>query len=221
LLITVVSGDSLFLTGDTLRSYKEDSNKVRKLFGFHHVKMFKSDLQGVCDSVAFSFADSTFRLFRKPILWVDNNQMKADTINILLKNKKIDRMNLLQNAFASSIADSGMYNQARGKNMYGYFKNGYLDRMEVIGNGESIYYAKDDKGSFIGVNKAICSNMILYFDTARKVDRIYFITQPDATLYPLRQFPPEESRLKNFVWLDSLRPKSKEDLFSGNEPDHH
>ena len=63
------------------------------------------------------------------------------------------------------------------------------------------------------MNKAICSNMILYFDSTKKIDRIYFITQPDATLYPLRQFPPEESRLKNFVWLESLRPKSKEELF--------
>ncbi|MFI5134506.1 MAG: OstA-like protein [Chitinophagales bacterium] len=212
LLITVIDNDSLFLKGDTLLSFKEDSDQVRKLFAFHHVKLFKSDLQGVCDSIAFSFGDSTFRLFRKPILWVDNNQLKADTINVILKNKKIDRMNLLQNAFAANLADSGMYNQARGRKMVGYFKDGALDRMEVTGNGESIYYAKDDKGGFIGVNKAVCSNMILYFDSARKIDRIYFLTQPDATMYPLREFPVEESRLRNFIWLDALRPKSKEDL---------
>jgi len=214
LLITVIDEDSLFLTGDTLISFKEDSDKIRKLYAFHHVKLFKSDMQGVCDSVAFSFGDSTFRLFHKPVLWVDNNQLKADTINVILKNKKIDRMNMLQNAFAANEADSGMFNQARGRKMFGYFKDGVLDRMEVAGNGESIYYAKDDKGGFIGVNKAVCSNMILYFDSARKIDRIYFLTQPDATMYPLREFPVEESRLKNFIWLDALRPKSKEDLLN-------
>jgi len=220
LLITVIDNDSLFLTADTLYSFSERSpadkdtaGNFRRLLAYHHVRLFKSDLQGVCDSVAFNFRDSTFRLFRKPVLWVDNNQLKADTINLLLKNKKIDKMNLLQNAFAASVADTGMFNQARGKNMYGYFKNSELERMEIIGNGESIYYAKDESGGFIGVNKAVCSNMILYFDTTRNIDRIYFITQPDATLYPLSSFPREESKLRNFVWLDALRPKSKHDLF--------
>lgn len=212
-LITVIDNDSLFVAADTLYSFIDPMGNFRRLSAYHHVRLFKSDLQGVCDSVEFNFRDSTFRLFSKPVLWVDNNQLKADTINLILKNKKIDKMNLLQNAFAASEADSGLFNQARGKNMYGYFKDSELQRMEIIGNGESIYYAKDEGGGFIGVNKAVCSNMILYFDTTRKIDRIYFITQPDATLYPLSSFPQEESKLRNFVWLDALRPRSKQDLF--------
>ncbi len=211
-LITVLDGDSMFMTGDTLSSSTDTSGDVRMLFAYHHVKIFKSDLQGVCDSVAFSFRDSVFRLFGKPVLWVDENQLKADTINITLKNGKIDRMNMIQNSFAVNLADSGMYNQVKGKNMTGYFSGGNLDRMVVIGNGESIYYAEGADGGYIGVNKSVCSNMILYFDSSRKVQRIYFITQPDATLYPLSAFPDEESKLKNFVWLNALRPKSKEEL---------
>jgi hypothetical protein len=175
--------------------------------------MYKSDLQSVCDSAAFSFRDSVFRLFGDPVLWVDDNQMKADTIRVYLKGNEVDRMDLLQNAFAANAADSGLYNQARGKNMYGIFRNGALDHMQIIGNGESVYYAKDESGGYIGVNKAVCSNMTLYFDSARQVSRIFFLNKPDATLFPLGSFPQEESRLRNFVWLDSLRPKSKEDLF--------
>lgn len=213
LLISIIGDDSLFLTADTLLSFKEDSDHVRKLFAFHHVKMYKSDLQSVCDSAAFSFRDSVFRLFGDPVLWVDGNQMKADTIRVYLKGNEVDRMDLLQNAFAANAADSGLYNQARGKNMYGIFRNGALDHMQIIGNGESVYYAKDESGGYIGVNKAVCSNMTLYFDSARQVSRIFFLNKPDATLFPLGSFPQEESRLRNFVWLDSLRPKSKEDLF--------
>ena len=212
-LISVIGDDSLYLTADTLRSFKEDSDKVRKLIAFHHVKMFKSDLQSVCDSASFSFRDSVFRLFGKPVLWVDNNQMKADTIQVHLRDQKVDKMNLLQNAFACSLADSGLFNQARGKNMFAFFSGGNLDHMQIVGNGESIYYAKDEAGGYIGVNKAVCSNMILYFDSTRQVSRIYFLTKPDATLFPLGEFPMEESRLRNFSWLDSLRPKSKDDLF--------
>jgi hypothetical protein len=84
--------------------------------------------------------------------------------------------------------------------------------MEVEGNGESIYYAKDDSNAYIGVNKAICSNMVIYFTDDRKVGRIYFLTEPDASLYPVNQFPKEESKLKNFNWFIAKKPRSKADL---------
>jgi lipopolysaccharide export system protein LptA len=212
-LISVVDSDSLYIAADTLFSFKDTAGDYRNIFAFHHVKIFKSDLQGICDSVAFSYRDSVFRLYYNPVLWVDENQLTADTMNMILKNEKLYKMDLIQNAFAINQADSGLFNQIQGKDMYGYFNEGHLQRMQVNGNGESIYFAKDDSNAFLGVNKAICSNMVVYFTEDRKVDRIYFITQPDATLFPLSQFPKEESRLKNFTWLIAKKPRSKEDLF--------
>lgn len=211
-LIIELDNDSMFVTADTLFSFKDTVGQFRSLFAFHHVKIFKSDLQGVCDSIAFSYRDSVFRMFDHPVLWVDNNQLNADTMNMYLKGRQLHRMDLLQNAFAVEESDSGIYNQVSGKDMQGYFKEGYLQRMEVQGNGESIYYAKDDSNAYIGVNKAICSNMTILFTNDKKVDRIYFLTQPDATLYPLNEFPKEESKLKNFQWLIAKKPKSREEL---------
>lgn len=211
-LILVMEHDSMFVTADTLYSYKDTVGNFRSLFAYHHVKIFKSDLQGDCDSIAFSYRDSIFRMFGQPILWVDDNQLSADTMNMYLRGNELDKMELLQTALAINESDSGLYNQIQGKNMMGYFTDGRLKRMEVKGNGESIYYAKDDSNAYIGVNKAICSNMTIYFSEDRKVDRIYFLTEPDATLYPLKDFPKEESKLKNFGWFISKKPKSKEDL---------
>jgi hypothetical protein len=188
MLITVMDSDSLYMTADTLFSFK-DSADYRSLFGFHHVRIFKSDLQGLCDSVAFSYRDSIFRLFGNPVLWVDDNQLKADTMRMILKNEKLYKMDLIQNAIAVNEADTMLYNQIQGKDMFGYFDDGRMQRMEVEGNGESIYYAQDDSDAYIGVNKSICSNMVIYFTEDREVDRIYFITEPDATLYPYCSFP--------------------------------
>ena len=212
MIITVMDGDSLFITGDTLYSYKDTAGNYRNLFAYHHVKIFKSDLQGVCDSVDFSYKDSVFRLYYDPVLWVDDNQLSADTMRMLLKDEKLYKMDLVRNALVVNQTDSGLYNQIQGKDMHGYFDNGVLKRMEVQGNGESIYYAKDDSNAYIGVNKAICSNMVVYFTDDKQVDRIYFLTEPDAGLYPINQFPKEESKLKNFHWFISRKPKSKEDL---------
>lgn len=212
LLIIIVNEDSMFVTADTLFSYKDSAAGYRNLSAFHHVKIFKSDMQGICDSIAFSYSDSVFRMFDQPVLWVDDNQLSADTIRMYLRGQQLHRMDLIQTALAVSESDSGLYNQVQGKDMYGYFEDGQLQRMEVIGNGESIYFAKDDSSSYIGVNKAICSNMMIYFSSDKSIDRIYFLTQPDATLYPLSQFPDEEATLKNFQWLLNKKPKSKEEL---------
>jgi hypothetical protein len=209
-----MDGDSLYISADTLYSFKDTLGNYRNMFGYHHVKIFKSDLQGVCDSIAFSYRDSTFRLYYDPIIWVDQNQLSSDTMSMLLKNQKLYKMDLVQNALAVNESDSGLYNQVQGKNMYGYFDEGRLKRMEVEGNGESIYYAQDDSDAYIGVNKAICSNMVIYFTDDRKVDRIYFLTEPDAGLYPINQFPADESKLKNFKWFIERKHESKEDLLT-------
>ncbi len=216
-LIIGMDNDSMFVTADTLFSYKDTVGQFRNLFAFHHVKIFKSDLQGICDSIAFSYRDSVFRMFDKPVLWVDNNQLNADTMNMYLKGSQLHRMDLLQNAFAVEESGAGLYNQVSGKDMHGFFSDGYLQKMDVEGNGESIYYAKDDSNAYIGVNKAICSNMTILFTADKKVDRIYFLTQPDATLFPLKEFPAEESRLKNFQWLIGEKPGSREELLRFDE----
>src|SRR5262249_50275590 len=52
LLITMIESDSMFMAADTLFTLK-DSGDYRKLRAFHHVKIFKSDPQAVCDSVSF------------------------------------------------------------------------------------------------------------------------------------------------------------------------
>ncbi len=211
-LILVVDRDSMFVTADTLFSYKDSVGGFRNLFAFHQVRIFKSNLQGICDSIAFSYRDSVFRMFDQPVLWVDQNQLSADTMRMFLRGEQLYKMELLQTALAVNESDSGLYNQIQGKDMFGFFTDGQLERLEVMGNGESIYYAKDDSNSYIGVNKAICSNMNIYFTKDKQVDRIYFLTKPDATLYPLSQFPEEEARLRNFQWLIGKKPKSREDL---------
>jgi hypothetical protein len=39
------------------------------------------------------------------------------------------------------------------------------------------------------------------------------VNDVNGTLYPLRQIPAGEDRLKGFLWLDKRRPKTKFELF--------
>ena len=51
----------------------------------------------------------------------------------------------------------------------------------------------------------------------RLTDRIgipaKFINDVNGTLYPLKQIPAGEDRLKGFIWMDKRRPKNKLELF--------
>ncbi len=117
-----------------------------------------------------------------------------------------------ENAFIiAQEEDSAKFNQIKGRDMTGYIRNKDLYKIDVDGNGESIYYARDDNG-IIGLNKAEGSN-ILIFLKERKVTRIVFITSPEGQLTPITEVLGEEKTLPGFIWLDEIRPKSSIDIF--------
>lgn len=210
LFTTLIGKDSMFLTADTLQSFL-NQDSLRMILAYHHVKIFKSDLQVNCDSLSYSDADSTFRFNQNPVLWVDGNQLTADTISIQMKNNHPYKMVMRHNSFIADALTSENYNQVKGKNMTGFFVGDELHQLLVDGNGESIYYAGDDSSGYFGINKAACSSMNIII-TNQKIDHIDFLTKPDATLYPLHQAPMEELKLKGFQWLIKLKPLSKADL---------
>ncbi len=211
LFISEADDDSLFLAADVLHSTEDSVSHKRSFSAYHHVKIYKSDMQGVCDSLFYSEKDSMFRLYQHPVLWLDENQLKADTVRIQMSNREVKNFYLIKSSFMASEADENLFNQAKGKNITGFFSDGKLSHMLIEGNGESIYYAADDSGAFIGVNKIACTNMIIYVDSNR-VRKIKFISKPDGNMYPINQAPQDELRLKDFQWLDAERPKSQWEL---------
>jgi lipopolysaccharide export system protein LptA len=190
-----------------------DSSSHRFFRAYFHVRIFSDSLQGKCDSLYYSFRDSTFRMYRNPILWTGDSQMTGDTIYLHTRNKKAGRIDMVRDAMVINQTGPNFYNQIKGNFIYGYFLDNRLDRMHSYGNAESIYYAKDDSGAYIGVNKASSSIIDIYFDTARsQVSRVVFRKQAEGTTYPLSQISPNDMQLPDFKWQEALRPKSKEEL---------
>jgi lipopolysaccharide export system protein LptA len=212
LLETLIDNDTLWLRADTIISYKPDpADSVRALIANKNVRMFKKNFQSVCDSLFYSSKDSIFRLFRDPMIWSDTSQLTGDTIRIVLKDKKLDRVFLRQNAYILNSKDEQFYNQIKGRDITALFEGDDIRRMNVDGNAESVYYVLDDAQAYVSVNKMICSAMVVLFGN-NKVDGIRFFTQPKATMYPMKQANHEELKLKGFKWEIEKRPKSKLDL---------
>lgn len=212
--------DTLFLHADTLcaidehpivKGIKDTSVTWRKLFAYHHVKFFRNDIQGKCDSLVYSYKDSIMRLYKEPVLWSDKNQLTAEKVELKMSGGEIKNMFLKTKALIVSKEDTAKFNQIKGKEMTGYFRDNKLVRIFVEGNGQTIYFAKD-KNSLIGINKAECSNLMIFIKE-NKVDKITFLNKPDATMFPMSDFSPKEFLLKDFVWREMERPFSFNDIF--------
>ena len=213
-------GDTLFLSADTLVSIENADPKKKKLLAYHSVKIFKNDMQGIADSLVYLSSDSTLYFFHDPVLWSDENQMTADSIHMLLKNKNISRIYMIANSFVVSIDSLKDYNQIKGRKMTTYFENKKIHHVIVEGNGETIYHILEEKKikkdsllikiTFLsGMNKTICSNMRINFKDG-KVSGINFYVKPDATFFPPQEIKESERKLKGFTWRGPARPKKKD-----------
>jgi hypothetical protein len=219
--------DTLHLHGDTLFGYNismGDSTTGPKepklLLAYHHVKFYKKDMQGKCDSLVYDEKDSAMRMYYKPILWADQNQLTADTMKLFFKDKKMNTLDMRSNSFIisrdtlASKEDSLQFNQIKGRNMKGFFKNNKIYKVKVMGNAQTIYYVySDNNTTVVGANRADCSNMLIFIDS-NKIKSITFLQKPDATLFPMKDVKQPDFLLGNFKWRIDERPMRKEDIFN-------
>ncbi len=195
----------------------KDSSADRYFEAYYHVKIFNDSLQAVCDSMFYSGEDSVFRLFKNPVTWAQKNQITGDTMYLFIQNKKPERLYVFENAMSIQKLTDKYFNQIKGNTINGFFINGKIDQLRAKGNAETVYYGVDETNKYLGVNKATCDVIDMYFE--RKGDgtspqKIVLRNNLEGTAYPMRQINHEELRLRKFKWLDNLRPKSKFDIFS-------
>ncbi len=213
LMTTLVDEDTLYLSADTLKSYYEIpmDTTTRKIVADKNVRVFKSDLQAISDSLMYSEADSIFEFFKNPIIWSDTSQFSSDTVRITLANETIDKIYLFNKAFIINSPDEVFFNQIKGRDVIANFIEDELRTINVEGSGQSVYYILDDTQAYIGVNQTICSEMLINFGN-NEIETIKFIAKPDATMFPMKQANHKKLQLEGFRWEMDKRPEGVEDL---------
>lgn len=190
-----------------------DTARVRILVAYHHAKIFKSDLQARADSIFYSYSDSTARMYVNPMVWSNGSQLSGDTINLQLKNKKVDNIAFSPHAFVVNIVktDSTHFNQVGGRKMRGFFKDGKIDKIFVDGNAETIYYERDSLDRVKDIEKSISSRIRINF-TKGELSAIMWTVKPNNAIIPLGIAKEEDKILKGFIWKPKDRPVSKESI---------
>jgi len=224
--------DSVFMSADTIYSavFKDTAaarmgdsvttisvkgkaaDSIRYFQGFHHVRIFSDSLQGVSDSLYYSYKDSVFRFYGNPVMWSGNSQITGDTMWLYTKNQKPDRLFVRENAFSINKTKEGFNNQLRGNSITAYFNNGEIHYMRAKGSAESMYYLQDEDSAYVGANYAHADLITIYFEN-KELSRVSWVNQVEGNFYPVRQIPEERQTLRGYKWLEGRRPKSRADLF--------
>ena len=214
----VIAGVKKTVVKDTLPPNPADTVLTRSIKAYHHVKVFKSNMQATADSLFYTSADSTLRWYSNPIIWADGAQLTGDTIYVQLRNKKVNSVQVIHNSFAIKVEpDSVKFNQIKGKMITGFFKDGKLSSMYVDGNSESVYFTKTDDGkTYDKMNQTISSRIKIIFRN-NEIGDVVPIKDVEGATTPVAEIK-EEVILTGFIWKPELRPRSKRDITHPKPP---
>lgn len=185
-----------------------DTTQVTFVDIFHNVKFYRSDVQGMCDSLVYTGLDSMARFYTRPVMWYDGvNQFTADSIQAHLKNGQLHKINLLSEAFITTQEDSVHFNQIKSTEMAAYFSNNELFRFDALGGVSAIFYIEEDSTITL-MDQEECKMMTVKIKD-NQVQRTRSISEIKQNVFPVYNLPIEKQRLRGFEWRGAERPLSR------------
>lgn len=206
--------DTGYVHADTFKifTYNIDTDSVyRVLHAYHHVRAYRVDLQGVCDSLVYDGKDSCATMYKDPIIWQNEQQILGEYIKAWTNDSTLDSVYVVNQALLAERIDSAHYNQVASKEMHSYFRNGEVYLNEAAQNVYLNYHPYDSDSLMIGMVHAE-STMLRMFMEQKKVQRIW-MPATTGEMFPIDQIPPTTRFLENFAWFDYVRPQNKDDIF--------
>ena len=183
-----------------------DSTRIGFLEAIRNVRIYKKNMQVVCDSLVYSDLDSLARLFKEPLIWQEAvRQYTADSISVVISNGTMDKASLMSNAFISIMEDSTHFNQIKATEMMAYFDGkGGLTRFDALGGSSALFYIEENE-TLATVNKTDSKMLSAVFKDG-ELQRIYYYDSPKNDGYPVVQLSEEDRKLKGFNWQPAKRP---------------
>lgn len=209
---TTVAADTIAGTPGTFRI---DTTHVAVIHPA--VRFYRSDMQGVCDSLRYTERDSTLRMFINPVVWNEEQQIFGNVIEMQLNDSTIKRAILPDQAFATQRIEGPHFQQLSGKEMVADFIDGQIHRLDVNGNVEIIMYPEENDSTINKIVNAESSFMTVIFK-GQATDSIRMWPETTGTVTPLFLARKSLYYLPKFKWFEDLRPLNKDDIFS-KEPD--
>lgn len=211
--------DTIYLHADTLctliNHIVNDSvnDSVRVLRAFNQVRFYRSDVQGICDSLQLSEADTIINMYRHAVLWNLERQIFGDEINVHLNDSAADWATLPTGGFMAEHLGEIYYDQLSGKKMKAWFEQKELRRLDVDGNVQVIMFPQEEDSTYNKMVNAESSYLRLNLKPKQEVDRITMWPEVSGKVSPLYLTKKADMYLPQFKWYDALRPHTPAEIY--------
>ena len=207
------NNDTLFLHCDTLKVDFDTASNPTLLRAYFHTKFYHNNIQGACDSMSYNVNDSILMMYYNPVFWSDNYQLSGDTVRFIILDSVNSTIELCKSGFiAGGLFEDSEFNQIKGLNIKGFLKEKDLQRVDIIGNAECIYYIQEEDSTLIGINTSITSEMRIYLDS-NQIQQIRYFDAPNGQINPDEQLEEKERKLQGFRSLYAYLPRKTEELY--------
>ena len=211
------------------------NDTLRFMQAYHGVRYYRSDLQGVCDSLIYSVRDTLATFVGNPVMWNNQYQITGDTIKAIVLRGGIRRAMIHPNAFLTQSHDESLtvdmdtlterqrekiridtlhYDQISGNDLICFFEDGKIREMDMSGNVQIIYYPEEKDKSMIGLNQMVGNFLKVWFEE-QKMQKLVLWPSVVGSLTPIQLVTDDILCLNGFRWMSYLRPKSPEDVLRG------
>lgn len=207
--------DTLYLHGEVIRTFVSRSDSVRLLVVAPAVRFWRTDLQGVCDSLTFVEADSTLRMDRDPVVWHENRQVFGNRIIVHMNDSTVEKAVLPDFGFLAEQVEGDYFNQLSGREMTALFADGELSQLDVSGSVQAIMLPQENDSTYNKIANVESSFMSAKF-SGREIERVKLWDETSGTVTPLYLAKRSLFRLPKFKWLESERPTGPDDIFPRN-----
>ncbi|MBQ7531666.1 MAG: hypothetical protein IJT12_08150 [Paludibacteraceae bacterium] len=211
-LHTYMHADTLFTEELALSDTLPRDSTYQRVRAYHNVRIYRDDMQGVCDSAVYLGNDSIGKMYSNPVCWNDNNQVAADSIYVYFRNEEVDYAHGMGSAICIQQHDLLHYNQMSGKEIIAHVRDGDVYRIDVNGNAETVFFPVDEKDHTLSGCNRTQSSFVKVFMQKRKVDHVLFTTATTGTMYPMDQVTDAVMHLGAFFWAEDERPRVPADV---------
>lgn len=224
--VKILEKDSIYFGAEKIIAFQRAQGTSKKksfLRAYRQARLFKTNIQGRADSLAFDETDGILHLFGSPMAWSGAKQVAGDQIDAYFNTslEQIDSLKVNGNAMVISKVDSlslnDEFNQVKGKMMTVYYEKNELKLAKVIGNAQAISYADDTnptvrKPERIGVALSTCGIIEALFEE-RKLQILTCAVGAQTDTYPMSLIDNAKRFLPNFNWNTRDRLQKWQDIF--------
>jgi hypothetical protein len=122
-----------------------------------------------------------------------------------IENEELKRVFMKEKAFAIMTDTLTNFNQMKGRKMTGFFEEGQISKLNIEGNGESLYFALEGDTLTQGVNRTLSATIELKFKEGA-IKRVKYDIKPDGRFIPVQKLDEKSSRLDGFLWRLEEKP---------------